>query len=231
MELKTTENAIAKSFRSYLIRVFSYMGGALLLTGAVAYLTSLNPTMIHMIYQTPLRWVVTFAPLVFVLVLSFGVNRLHSETAQVLFWLFAAVMGLSLSYIFLVYTGVSITRTFFVCAAMFLAMSVYGYITKSDLSRFGTYLIMALIGILIASLVNIWLKSTGLEFTISVLGVLIFTGLTAWDVQRIKLSYDIDDSRELLNKKAVMGALALYLDFLNLFLMLLRLMGNRTDNN
>ena len=213
--------------RQYMLRVYNYMTGGVALTGVVAYLVANSPTMLNAIYGTPLQWVVMLAPLGFVMVLSFGVNRLSPMMAQVLFWAFAAVMGVSLSYIFLVYTHGSIARVFFISAGMFAAMSLYGYTTKRDLTGIGSFLIMGLIGIIIASIVNIFLGSDALGWAISIIGVLVFTGLTAYDTQRIKHQYDAYDDASIATKKAVMGALSLYLDFINLFLMLLRLLGNR----
>ncbi|MGV3278932.1 Bax inhibitor-1/YccA family protein [Rickettsiales bacterium LUAb2] len=226
---RTTEQDVSQAFRSYLLRIYSYMTGGLAITGIVAFLTASSPTMMHAIFGTPLAYVVMFAPLVFMLVISFGINKLQSSTAQLLFWAFAAVMGLSLASIFMVYTGISITRVFLITSATFLVMSIYGYTTKTDLSRFGAILMMGLIGIIIASIVNIFLRSSGLELAVSILGVLIFTGLTAWDTQKIKLMYDVTDNREMSNKKAIIGALTLYLDFINLFLMLLRFIGDRRN--
>jgi hypothetical protein len=164
-----------------------------------------------------------------VLVLSFGINKLSVPTTQILFWVFAAVMGLSLASIFAVYTGGSIAKVFFISAGTFGAMSLYGYTTKTDLTKFGSFLIMGLIGIVIASVVNIFLHSSGLSFAISIVGVLVFVGLTAWDTQKIKENYDAGYGTEVLAKSAIMGALSLYLDFLNLFLMLLRLFGNQRN--
>jgi FtsH-binding integral membrane protein len=214
--------------RQYMLRVYNYMTGGVALTGVIAYLTANSPAMLQFIFGNPiLAWIVILAPLGFVMVMSFGINRLSPLAAQVLFWLFAAVMGLSLSTIFLQYTHGSIARVFFISAGMFAAMSLYGYTTKRDLTGFGSFLIMGLIGIIIASIVNLFLASTALQFAISIIGVLIFTGLTAYDTQRIKHMYDAMDGAGIATKKAVMGALRLYLDFINLFLMLLRLLGNR----
>jgi len=214
--------------RNYMLRVYNYMTGGVALTGVIAYLTANSPTLLQFIYGNPiLPWVVMLAPLGFVMVLSFGVHRLSPGVAQVLFWAFAAVMGLSLASIFLVYTQASIARVFFISAAMFAAMSLYGYTTKRDLTGWGSFLIMGLIGIILAMVVNIFLASSALDFAISVIGVLVFTGLTAYDTQRIKHQYDATDGAAIMTKKAVMGALRLYLDFINLFLMLLRLLGNR----
>ncbi|MGY9004728.1 MAG: Bax inhibitor-1/YccA family protein, partial [Alphaproteobacteria bacterium] len=179
------------------------------------------------IFGTPLQWVVMLAPLAFVMVLSFGINRLSLFTSQLLFWLFAGVMGLSLSSIFLIYTGESIARVFFITAASFSALSLYGYTTKRDLGPMRSFLVMGLIGIIIASVVNMFMQSSAMQFVISVIGVLVFAGLTAYDTQRIKLMYMESDSHETTGKKAIMGALTLYLDFINLMIMLLHLFGNR----
>lgn len=229
MQIKEVSQQVNKALNAYILKIYAYMTIGLIITGVVAFATASSPTMLKAIYGTPLMYVVMFAPLVFILVISFGINKLQAQTAQTLFWIFAAVMGLSLSSIFLTYTGVSIARTFLICSAMFLTMCIYGYTTQTDLSRLGSVLIMALFGIIIASIVNIFLKSTGLEFAVSVIGVLVFAGLTAWDTQKIKLSFDEADEHEIASKKAIMGALSLYLDFINLFLMLLRLVGNRNN--
>jgi FtsH-binding integral membrane protein len=236
---------IDQGLRSYMLKVYNYMGVGLAVTGLVAYFANQAATTADStnavaqmangalltsfgaaIYTSPLMWLIALAPLAFVLALSFGINRMSSSTAQLVFWAFAAVMGLSLSSIFLVYTGTSIAKVFFISAAMFGAMSLYGYTTKRDLTGFGSFLFMGLIGIIIASVVNIFVASSALSFGISIVGVLIFVGLTAYDTQRIKESYYEGDARDTMGKKAIMGALSLYLDFLNLFLMLLRLMGN-----
>jgi len=213
--------------RAYMQKVFGLMGMGTAVTGLVAYFTSQSPAMLELIYNTPLRWVVMLAPLGFVLVLSFGINRMRASTAQLTFWAFAAVMGLSLSSIFLVYTGQSIVTTFFVSSATFLGMALYGYTTKRDLTGWGSFLFMGLIGLIVASLVGLFVQSTALQFAISVIGVLIFTGLTAYDTQKIKEMYFAGDNSETYGKKAVMGALRLYLDFINLFLYLLRFIGDR----
>jgi FtsH-binding integral membrane protein len=168
-----------------------------------------------------------FSPLAFVLALSFGINKMQASTAQTVFWAFAAVMGLSLANIFLLYTGASITRVFFITAGTFAGMSLYGYTTKRDLTGMGSFLMMGLIGIIIASVVNMFLASSALHFVISVVGVLIFVGLTAYDTQKIKSMYLEADVAEVMSKKVIMGALTLYLDFINLFVMLLRLFGDR----
>ncbi|MFD2647742.1 Bax inhibitor-1/YccA family protein [Devosia albogilva] len=223
--------AIDEGLRSYMLRVYNYMGLGLVVTGLVAWFTSnwamSSPANAELLYASPLAWVIMLSPLAFVLVLSFGINKLSVGAAQAVFWAFAAVMGLSLSSIFLVYTGASIAKVFFITAALFGSMSLYGYTTKRDLTSMGTFLFMGLIGIIIASIVNIFLGSGPLDFAISVVGVLVFTGLTAWDTQKIKESYADHFGADVLAKNAIMGALSLYLDFINLFLMLLRLFGNR----
>ncbi|TYL96393.1 Bax inhibitor-1/YccA family protein [Bradyrhizobium rifense] len=220
---------IDAGLRAHMQRIYGYMAGGLALTGLVAYLASASG-FYQSIAATPLIWLVMLAPLGFVLVLSFGIQRMAAGTAMLLFWLYAAVMGLSLGGIFLVFTGESIARVFFITAATFGAMSLYGYTTRSDLSRFGSFLIMGLIGIVIASLVNIFIGSSALQFAISIIGVIVFVGLTAYDTQRIKEMYLESDTGEIAGKKAVLGALALYLDFINLFMMLLQLFGHRRDN-
>jgi FtsH-binding integral membrane protein len=179
------------------------------------------------LFGTGLSWVVMLAPLAFILVLSFGINKMSASTAQLTFWAFAAVMGVSLSTIFVAYTGTSIARVFFITSGAFAALSIYGYSTKRDLTGFGSFLIMGLFGIILASIVNLFLESSALQFMVSVLGVLIFAGLTAYDTQRIKSMYYEGDGHETMTKKSVMGALSLYLDFINMFLMLLHLFGNR----
>ncbi|KRR07321.1 hypothetical protein CQ12_00590 [Bradyrhizobium jicamae] len=220
---------IDAGLRAHMQRIYGYMAGGLALTGLVAYLAAASG-FYQSIAATPLIWLVMLAPLGFVLVLSFGIQRMAAGTAMLLFWLYAAVMGLSLGGIFLVFTGESIARVFFITAATFGAMSLYGYTTRSDLSRFGSFLMMGLIGIVIASLVNILIGSSALQFAISIIGVIVFVGLTAYDTQRIKAMYLESDSGEIAGKKAVLGALALYLDFINLFMMLLQLFGHRRDS-
>jgi len=213
--------------RAYMQKVFSLMGLGTAITGLVAFFTASSPALLQVLYGTPLRWVIFLAPLAFVLVLSFGIQRMRASTAQMVFWLFAAVMGLSLASIFLVYTGQSIVMTFFVSSATFFAMALYGYTTKRDLTGWGSFLFMGLIGLIVASLVGLFVQSSALQFAISVIGVLIFTGLTAYDTQKIKEMYYAGDSAEVGGKKAIMGALSLYLDFINLFLYLLRFIGDR----
>jgi uncharacterized protein len=220
---------IDAGLRIHMQRVYSYMAGGLALTGIVAYAAAASG-FYQTIAGTPLIWIVMLAPLGFVLVLSFGIQRISVETAMVLFWIYAAVMGLSLGGIFLVYTGTSIARVFFITAATYGAMSLYGYTTKSDLSGFGSFLLMGLIGVVIASVANIFVGSSALQFAISIIGVIVFVGLTAYDTQRIKEMYLESDTSEIAGKKAVLGALSLYLDFINLFMMLLQLFGQRRQN-
>jgi len=220
---------IDAGLRDHMQRVYGYMAGGLALTGIVAYAAAASG-FYQSIAGTGLIWIVMLAPLAFVLVISFGIERMSAATAAVLFWIYAAVMGLSLCGIFLVYTGTSIARVFLITAATYGAMSLYGYTTRSDLSGFGSFLFMGLIGIVIASLVNLFIGSNILQFAISIIGVLVFVGLTAYDTQRIKQMYLASDSPEIAGKKAVLGALALYLDFINLFMMLLQLFGQRREN-
>jgi FtsH-binding integral membrane protein len=215
--------------RRYMLQVYNYMASGVALTGIVAYLTASYEPLRTAIFTTPLVWVVMLAPLGAVFFLSFKINSIKFSTAQAVFWVYAALMGLSLASIFLVFTGTSIARVFFITAGTFGAMSLYGYTTKRDLSQFGSFLMMGLIGIVLASLVNLFLGSTGLQFAISVIGVLVFTGLTAYDTQTIKEMYSELDDSEIYGKKALMGALRLYLDFINLFIMLMQLLGNRRD--
>jgi len=214
--------------RQYMLRIYNYMASGLALTGIVAYVAAASG-FYHSIAGTPLLWVVMLAPLGLVFWLSAGINRMSASTAQLLFWVYAGLMGLSLAGIFLVFTGASIARVFFITAGTFAAMSLYGYTTQRDLTQFGSFLFMGLIGIVIASLVNIFIASSALQFAISVIGVIVFVGLTAWDTQRIKEMYVEYDDGQMAGKKAIMGALTLYLDFINLFVMLLQLFGQRRD--
>ncbi len=223
---------IDEGLRSYMLRIYNYMALAVGLTGVTALFTAnyamSNPSFANMLYNTPVKWVVMLAPLAFVLVLSFGINKLKTSTAQMIFWAFAAVMGVSLSSIFLVYTGGSIAQTFFVTAASFAALSLYGYTTKKNLTAMGSFLIMGVFGIIIASLANLYFQSGALSFAINVIGVLVFAGLVAYDTQRIKNMYDqVSHDGEMMARATIMGALSLYLDFVNLFLFLLSFLGNR----
>ena len=223
--------------RAHMLRVYNYMVGALALTGVVAYVVANSPPLLNMLYQqtatgglapTMLGWVVMLAPIALVFFLSFRVMHMSQTAAQATFWVYAALTGASLASILIAYTGTSVAMTFFVTAGTFGTMSLYGYTTKRDLTGFGNFLFMGLIGILLASLANMFFKSGMMNFIISVLGVLIFTGLTAWDTQKIKNTYyEIGGDTAVAGKAAIMGALSLYLDFLNIFLFLLRFMGDR----
>ncbi|PZQ14118.1 MAG: hypothetical protein DI565_11785 [Ancylobacter novellus] len=234
---------IDQGLRRYMLSVYNYMSLGLAITGLAAIgafmlAVSSEPTGavargMHltqfgvMLYTSPLKWVVLLAPLGMVFFLSARIHKMSAAGGQIAFYVFAALMGLSLSSIFLVYTGASIGRVFFITAAAFGALSLYGYTTKRDLSGMGSFLVMGLFGIIIASLVNLFIGSTMVQFVVSVLGVLIFAGLTAYDTQRIKeMYYELDDDGTM-SRKAILGALSLYLDFINMFTMLLSLFGNR----
>ncbi|WP_298957221.1 Bax inhibitor-1/YccA family protein [uncultured Methylobacterium sp.] len=219
--------AFDEGLRQHMLRVYNYMGLGLALTGLVAYGVASTPALAQPIFGTPLKYVVMLAPLGFILFLSFRIEHISAATAQTLFWSFCAVMGLSLASVFLVFTGASIARTFFITAGMFGATSLYGYTTKRDLSRMGSFLMMGLIGLILASVVNIFLGSSALQFAISVIGVVIFTGLTAYDTQSIKEQYSEHWGHEATSKLAVFGALSLYLNFINMFQLLLNLTGER----
>ncbi|GAO39080.1 hypothetical protein SCH01S_25_00600 [Sphingomonas changbaiensis NBRC 104936] len=214
--------------RSYMLSVYNYMASGVLLTGIVALLFA-SSSFIVPVLNSPLRWLVMLAPLAFVMVMSFGINRISEGTLKALFWAYAAVMGLSMASIFLVFTGTSIAQTFFATAAAFAGLSLYGYTTKRDLSGFGTFLIMGVVGILVAMVINIFLQSSAMAFAISVLGVLLFAGLTAYDTQRIKSMYSYVAGTDFAGKAVVMGALQLYLDFVNMFMFLLQLFGGRRN--
>jgi FtsH-binding integral membrane protein len=212
--------------RSYMLSVYNYMASGVLLTGIVA-LVFFTSGMAEQALATPLRWVFMFAPLAFVLFMSFGANRMSTGTMQAMFWGFAVAMGLSLSSIFLVYTGTSIAQTFFAVSAGFLGLSLYGYTTKKDLSGFGTFLIMGVVGLLVAMIANLFIQSSALGMAISAIGVLLFAGLTAYDTQKIKSMYTYVQGTDMMGKTAIMGALTLYLDFINMFTFLLSFMGDR----
>jgi len=211
-----------------MLSVYNYMTSGVLLTGIVALLFAQSGYAAQILGGPGLlKYLIMFAPLGFVMVLSFGINRLSTGTAQALFWAFAVVMGLSLSSIFLVFTGQSIATTFFATAAAFASLSLWGYTTKKDLSGFGTFLVMGVFGLLIAMLINLFVQSTAFQMAISFIGVLLFAGLTAYDTQRIKSMYYYVQGSDMLGKTAIMGALSLYLDFVNMFTFLLNFMGNR----
>ena len=224
---KISRAEIDVGLRQFLISVYNYMASGLALTGVVAY-GAAETGLYDSLVTTPLLfWGVMLAPLALVFLLSVRIEKMSLGAAQTAFWAYAGLVGLSLSGIFLVYTGTSIARTFFITAATFLAMSLYGYTTRTDLARIGSFLLMGLFGIIIASLVNLFLASSALQLAISVVGVMVFVGLTAYDTQRIREIYLDSDSSVVAGKKAIMGALALYLDFLNLFVLLMQLTGDR----
>jgi FtsH-binding integral membrane protein len=238
------EAVLDAGLRAYMLRVYNWMASGLLLTGIVAYGIA-NTDLINLFYpltQTayglrhvagPLAWLAMFSPLAFVLVLSFGVNRLSTRTVQILYWAFCVAMGASLTNIFLVYSQESIVRVFFITAATFGGMSLWGYTTKQDLTRMGSFLIMGLFGVILAGLVNMFLHSSGLQFAISVIGVLVFVGLTAYDTQRIKADYvqfSHSYGSDMAARRSAYDALRLLLNFINLFLLLLQLTGNRNSN-
>ena len=225
---------IDEGLRSYMLRVYNLMALGLAITGLVAFFASQAAisggqltAFGQAIYLSPLRWVVMLAPLALVFFLSFRIHTMSVSAAQTTFWVYAGLMGLSLSSIFLIYTGASIAQTFFVSAAAFGALSLYGYTTKRDLSAIGSFLIMGLFGLIIASLVNLFLKSSALDFAISAIGVLVFAGLTAYDTQMIKSMYVDDEAGDVRKKKSVMGAMSLYISFIAMFMYLLQIFGNR----
>ncbi|MBN8828553.1 MAG: Bax inhibitor-1/YccA family protein [Sphingobacteriia bacterium] len=233
---KTGQIDYHEGLRKYMLRVYNYMGLALAITGLIAMFASSSPAFMQMMYNpmggmTGLGWLIALAPIGFVMFLSFGLEKMQLQTAQMVFWGYAAVMGLSLSSLFLAYTGESIARVFFITASVFGGMSIYGYTTKKDLTKFGSFLMMGLFGVIIASLVNLFLKSSGLVFVTSLLGTFIFIGLVAYDTQRIKqLYFVLSGNPEGEAKSAILGALTLYLDFINIFIHLLQFLGQRRND-
>ena len=224
--------AYDEGLRSYMLGIYNYMALALGVTGVAAlgtaYFASTSLAFQTAVYTPPLSYVIMFSPLAFVLVLSFGIHKLSTPTAQLLFWAFAAVMGVSISSIFFVYTAASIVQTFFITAAAFGSLSLYGYTTKRNLSGMGSFLLMGLVGLILASIGNIFFQSGALQFAINVIGVLIFAGLTVYDTQRLKNEYDmIAGNTAVMARATIMGALGLYLNFINMFLFLLQFLGNR----
>lgn len=222
-----TQEGIDAGLRTYMLRVYNYMAMGLAITGGVAYLLSTQMELMQAIHGTGLKWLFMLAPLGVVFFLSARIGSMSASTAQMLFWVYSGLMGVSLSSIFLIFTGQSVTQVFFITASMFGAMSLFGYTTKRDLTQFGSFLMMGLVGLIIASLVNMFMHSSAMQFVISMIGVLVFTGLTAYDTQTIKAVYMESDSTETMGKKAIFGALTLYLDFVNLFISLLQLIGDR----
>lgn len=225
----TRDAAYDAGLRSYMLSVYNYMASGVLLTGIVALAFALSGYAAAA-FQTPLRWVITLAPLGFVFAMSFGQGRFNSGQLKAMFWGFAVAMGLSLSTIFLVYSPIAIAQAFFATAAGFGALSLYGYTTKKDLSALGTFLIIGLVGLIVASIINMFVQSGPLGLVISIVGVLLFAGLTAYDTQRTKsLYFQVAGSGELVAKAVVLSALTLYLDFINMFLFILRLFGSSRD--
>ena len=212
--------------RSHMLSIYNYMASGVLLTGIIAMLTA-RSGLVYSLMGGPLFWLVALAPLGFVFAMSFGARKFSKTTLQAMFWGFAVAMGLSLSSIFVVYTGESIAATFFATAGAFAGLSLFGYTTKKDLSGMGTFLIMGVVGLLIAMVINIFLQSSGLALAISFIGVLIFAGLTAYDTQRLKREYEYLRGTDFVGKAVILGALSLYLDFINMFMFLLQFMGNR----
>jgi FtsH-binding integral membrane protein len=223
-----TQVAFDAGLRTYMLKVYNYMASGVLLTGIVAMLFASSGLAQDIMFGGgPLKWLIILSPLAIVFAMSFGQNKFSTVTIQAMFWAFAALMGLSMSTIFLVYTGASIAQTFFATAAAFLGLSLYGYTTKKDLSGMGTFLIMGVIGLLVAMVINIFLQSTMMQLVISAIGVLIFAGLTAYDTQRIKSMYAYVAGTDMVGKTVVLSALSLYLDFINMFQFLLYFMGNQ----
>jgi FtsH-binding integral membrane protein len=219
--------AFDAGLRSYMLSVYNYMASGVLLTGIVAMLFVNTSFGLSMLANPAIRLVLMLAPLAVVLAMSFGVNRMSESTVKTLFWVYAVLMGVSLSSILLVYTGASVAQTFFATSVAFGSLSLYGYTTKRDLAPFGAFMMMAVFGLIAAMLINMFVRSTGMDLIISAVGVLLFAGLTAYDTQRIKSGYFAVRGTSYAGKSAVMGALQLYLDFINMFLFLLRFMGNR----
>jgi len=213
--------------RQYMLRVYNYMAAGLALTGVVAFLVASSPEALHMIFQTPLKWVILLAPVGLAFFMGARIDSMSVGTAQAVFWAYAALIGVMLSSYLVIYTGTSVARVFFITAAAFGGLSLYGYTTKKDLSGFGSFLIMGVWGLMIAGLVNIFLQSVMLHFVMSAIGVLVFAGLTAYDTQKIKELYWEGDGADIAAKKSIMGALTLYMDFINLFIFLMQFLGDR----
>ncbi|MGC6473714.1 MAG: Bax inhibitor-1/YccA family protein, partial [Candidatus Puniceispirillaceae bacterium] len=217
--------------RSYMLGVYNHMTTALALTGLAAFGTKMlavnSPAFAQLLFGTPLSYVIMFAPLAMVMWMSFRINKMSPAKARTLFYIYAAMMGISLSTILLAFTGASVARAFFITAGAFAGLSIYGYTTKRDLTAMGGFLIVGVFGLILASIVNIFVQSSGMEFLISIVGVLLFAGLTAYDTQKIKSMYYAGDSRDAAARKSIFGALTLYLDFINMFLFMVQLLGNR----
>ncbi|CAK0752929.1 Bax inhibitor-1/YccA family protein [Azospirillaceae bacterium] len=216
-----------EGLRQHMLRVYNYMMAGLVVTGLVAGFVASDRSLMIALFGSPVKWLVMLAPFAFVLALSFGIQKMSYKTAQMVFWAYSATMGLSLSVVFLAFTGASVARVFFITAGTFAAMSLWGYTTRRNLTNFGGFLMMGLFGVVIAGFVNMFMQSTGMQFAISVISVLVFTGLTAYDTQSIKEMYSESYDHESAGKLALMGALTLYLDFINLFMSMLRLLGDQ----
>ncbi|WP_119420349.1 Bax inhibitor-1/YccA family protein [Desertibaculum subflavum] len=222
-----TQVDVDQALRAHMLKVYNIMASGLLLSGIVALAVSMSPALVQAIFMSPLRWVVLLAPLGLIMWMSFGYNSMSARMLSTLYWVFTGLMGLSLASLFLIYTGSSVVKVFFITAATFGAASLYGYLTKKDLTSMGTFLFMGLIGLIIAGLVNLFLQSPMMHFVISAIGVLVFTGLTAYDTQNIKAEFDEGHAEEVLQKGATMSAVRLYLNFVNLFQFMLSILGNR----
>jgi len=224
---QSQSTAIDQGLREYMMKVYNYMTSGLAISGLVAWGFASSDTLMQAVFGSGLQWIVMLAPLGFIFFLGARLQKMSLSAAQITFWAFAAVMGISLSSILYAFTGLSVARVFLITCSTFAAMSIYGYTTKRDLTKFGSFLIMGLIGIILASIVNIFMQSSAMHFIISCVGVLVFVGLTAYDTQRIKSTYYQVAGTNFAGKAAIMGALTLYLDFINLFIMLMQLFGQR----
>ncbi|MDA9163767.1 Bax inhibitor-1/YccA family protein [Rickettsiaceae bacterium] len=234
---RDSKKGFDEGLRSYMLKIYNFMALGLLLTGVMAFGTLHFPPLMSLMYDIGpngeiygrhmMGTIITFAPLGIAIFFFMGMARMSAKTAQMVFWLYAGLMGMSLSSLGLIYTGQSLVRTFFICAAVFGSMSLYGYTTKRDLTSMGSFMVMGLIGLIVVSLINIFLQSSAVDFALSFIGVAIFMGLTAWDTQKLKAMYYASGGGEMGQKTAIMGAFTLYLDFINLFLFLLRFFGNR----
>lgn len=230
-----------KDLREYFLKIYTIMSSALLITGVFAFSVFSIPALSNVIFNiapggylvgmTGIGWIISLAPLAIALYFNFGFDKINAQNAQILFWVYSSLMGISLSALGFIYTGTSITKTLFICAAMFASMSIYGYTTKKDLTSVGSFLYMGLIGLLIASVTNIFIKSSAIEFAQSVVGVLVFIGLVAYDTQKLKALYYYNEGESDKSKICIMAAFTLYLDFINLFIFMLKFIGIRKEND
>ena len=225
----TADVAIDSGLRAHMLRIYNYMTSAVLLSGIVAYLIVSSPALTNLLIKSPLRWAFILAPLAFVFIMSWRFERMSKTALQGLYWAYAACIGVSFATILYVYTGASVARAFFMAAGLFAALSLYGYTTKADLSKFGTLLMVGMVVVFLASIVNIFLGSTAVQFAVSIVGLLVFLGLTAWDTQRIKDTYLEYRGTEVEGKIAVMDALGLYINFVAIFQFLVSLVGQRDE--